>query len=314
MRYEVQLPCDPFMLVQARGHAARGNTTFRSHLAARRSSLSGGCSLPSASICLRHPSTHNTTRENRVRRHDLWCSSSFSRRITLPLVVVVQRADPPGSICISSRHLHLHTPHLVVAVVVNLSGSVKTPEEEHEEEEDDNDRVHDLVTHVSRQLCHGWQLHRCDASTDAKYQSIDNKYWFKVRDAQVVKCDMHMGVALSRKAYPNGHKIYGDIPNTINCKKGRKEVSLSLRHIEGKGLTAGLVQPWVAQNVTFCFETACNRYISPGSRRRHVSSLSKLFSCSSRSHTLIRSRFRKVILNQGGRHQVAGTFGPYTAP
>ena len=43
---------------------------------------------------------------------------------------------------------------------------------------------------------------------------------------------------------------------------------------------SGLVQAWVGQNVTFCFETACNRYISPGSRRTHFPSLGKLFSCS----------------------------------
>ena len=66
----------------------------------------------------------------------------------------------------------------------------------------------------------------------------------------------------------------------------------------------GLVQAWVGQNETFRFETACNRYISPGSRRRHVLSLSKLFSCSRRSHEHTWSPSRKVNLSQGGRHQV----------
>ena len=41
-----------------------------------------------------------------------------------------------------------------------------------------------------------------------------------------------------------------------------------------------LVQPWVAQNVTFCCETTCNRYISPGSRRTHTFTVAKLLSCS----------------------------------
>ena len=66
----------------------------------------------------------------------------------------------------------------------------------------------------------------------------------------------------------------------------------------------GVVHPWVDQNVTFCFETTCNRYISPESRRTHISSLSKLFSCSRRSHKHSWSPSRKVILSQGGRHQV----------
>ena len=66
----------------------------------------------------------------------------------------------------------------------------------------------------------------------------------------------------------------------------------------------GLVQAWVGQNETYRFETACNRYISPGSRRRHVSSLSKLFSCSRKSHEHTWSPSRKVILSQGDRHQV----------
>ena len=64
------------------------------------------------------------------------------------------------------------------------------------------------------------------------------------------------------------------------------------------------MQAWVDQNETFRFETACNRYISPGYRRRHVSSQSKLFSCSRRSHEHTWLPSRKVILSQGGRHQV----------
>ena len=69
-------------------------------------------------------------------------------------------------------------------------------------------------------------------------------------------------------------------------------------------IVIGLVQAWVGQNETFRFETACNCYISPGSRRRHVLSLSKLFSCSRRSHEHTWSPSRKVNLSQGGRHQV----------
>ena len=108
-----------------------------------------------------------------------------------------------------------------------------------------------------------------------------------------------MGVAATGKR--PGQPTHGTI---YDRSRRRQEVRFEMVQRRLRDCCRVSVQAWVDQNVTFCFETTCNGYTSPRSRRTHFSSHSKLSSCSRRSHKLTWSISRKVILSQGGRHQV----------